>query len=193
MSVERKQVDTSAIKGIPIIWLMGGPGSGKGTQCDKICIKYGFTHLSSGDILRNEVMSGTPRGRQLYQLMSNGEPVPNEVVDDLLAESMVKKAESKGFLIDGYPMDTDQAESFTKNIAAPNMVILLECNDEILKERLKGRNNFDDTQDAILKRIETYNSKTKPVAQKHNAKVINASGASDAVFAELEKIVATLL
>lgn len=55
------------------------------------------------------------------------------------------------------------------------------------------RNNFDDTQDAILKRIETYNSKTKPVAQKHNAKVINASGASDAVFAELEKIVATLL
>jgi adenylate kinase len=193
MSVDRKQVDTSAIKGIPIIWLMGGPGSGKGTQCDKICIKYGFTHLSSGDILRNEVMSGTPRGRQLYQLMSNGEPVPNEVVDDLLAESMVKKAESKGFLIDGYPMDTDQAESFTKNIAAPNMVILLECNDEILKERLKGRNNFDDTQDAILKRIETYNSKTKPVAQKHNAKVINASGASDAVFAELEKIVATLL
>jgi len=193
MSVERKQVDTSAIKGIPIIWLMGGPGSGKGTQCDKICIKYGFTHLSSGDILRNEVMSGTPRGRQLYQMMSNGEPVPNEVVDDLLAEAMVKKAESKGFLIDGYPMDTEQAESFTKNIAAPNMVILLECNDEILKERLKGRNNFDDTKDAILKRIETYNSKTKPVAQKHNAKVINASGASDAVFAELEKIVATLL
>jgi len=193
MSVERKQVDTSTIKGIPIIWLMGGPGSGKGTQCDKICIKYGFTHLSSGDILRNEVMSGTPRGRQLYQMMSNGEPVPNEVVDDLLAEAMVKKAESKGFLIDGYPMDTEQAESFTKNIAAPNMVILLECNDEILKERLKGRNNFDDTKDAILKRIETYNSKTKPVAQKHNAKVINASGASDAVFAELEKIVATLL
>ena len=75
--------------------LLGGPGSGKGTQCDKICIKYGFTHLSSGDILRNEVMSGTPRGRQLYQMMSNGEPVPNEVVDDLLAEAMVKKAESK--------------------------------------------------------------------------------------------------
>jgi len=188
MSVERKQVDTSAIKGIPIIWLMGGPGSGKGTQCDKICIKYGFTHLSSGDILRNEVMSGTPRGRQLYQMMSNGEPVPNEVVDDLLAEAMVKKAESKGFLIDGYPMDTEQAESFTKNIAAPNMVILLECNDEILKERLKGRNNFDDTEDAIEKRIVIYNEKTKQVASKNNAKVINADRTAEEIFEDLQKV-----
>ena len=73
----------------------GGPGSGKGTQCDKVCVKYGYTHMSTGDLLRFEVMSGTPRGRQLYQLMANGQAVPNAVVDDLLAEAMVKKSSSK--------------------------------------------------------------------------------------------------
>merc|ERR1712088_724826 len=150
MSVDRVKVDTSAIKGIPIIWLMGGPGSGKGTQCDRICVKYGYTHLSSGDILRFEVMSGSARGRQLYQMMANGEAVPNEVVNDLLADA------------------------FVKNIGEPNMVLLLECNDEILKQRLNERNNFDDTPDSILKRLTTYNEKTKPIATKFNAIKINA-------------------
>ena len=75
--------------------ITGGPGSGKGTQCDRICVKYGYTHMSSGDLLRNEVMSMTERGRQLYQLMANGEAVPNQIVDELLAETMVKKKDSK--------------------------------------------------------------------------------------------------
>ena len=73
----------------------GGPGSGKGTQCDRICVKYGYTHMSSGDLLRNEVMSMTERGRKLYQLMANGEAVPNSVVDELLVEAMTSKKSSK--------------------------------------------------------------------------------------------------
>merc|ERR1739846_105033 len=141
MSVDRVKVDTSAIKGIPIIWLMGGPGSGKGTQCDRICVKYGYTHLSSGDILRFEVMSGSARGRQLYQMMANGEAVPNE----------------------------------------------------ILKQRLNKRNNFDDTPDSILKRLTTYNEKTKPIATKFNAIKINAEERpADDIFVDIQKIVETL-
>lgn len=70
----------------------GGPGSGKGTQCENIHIKYGFTHISSGDLLRADVMSGSVRGQQLYKLMSTGEQVPDEIVDDILAEGMVAKA-----------------------------------------------------------------------------------------------------
>merc|ERR1712072_562155 len=195
MSVDRVKVDTSAIKGIPIIWLMGGPGSGKGTQCDRICVKYGFTHLSSGDILRFEVMSGSARGRQLYQMMANGEAVPNEVVNDLLAEAMVKKAESKctGFIVDGFPMDAEQADAFVKDIGEPNMVLLLECNDEILKQRLNKRNNFDDTPDSIMKRLTTYNEKTKPIASKFKATQIDAGGRpADDIFLDIQKIVETL-
>lgn len=186
--IERVAVDTSSIKGIPIIWIMGGPGSGKGTQCDRICVKYGYTHMSSGDLLRNEVLSGTPRGRQLYALMADGKPVPNEYVNDLLAETMVKKAASKGFLIDGFPMDSEQADSFISDIGSPTAVILFEANDTILQERLKSRNNFDDTEDSILKRIDSYNQKTKPVADKFGAKIVSAERTADEIFADVQPI-----
>merc|ERR1711973_1029803 len=185
--VERKVIDTSSIKGIPIIWIMGGPGSGKGTQCDRICVKYGYTHMSSGDLLRNEVMSGSPRGRQIYALM---------------AEAMVKKASSKGFLIDGFPMDSEQAEAFISDIGTPIAVILFEANDAILQERLKSRNNFDDTVDAIEKRIAQWNEKTKPVALKFGPKIIQAEYAEkfgatkqrtvDEITIEVEKIMESL-
>jgi len=186
--IERAAVDTSAIKGIPIIWIMGGPGSGKGTQCDRICVKYGYTHMSSGDLLRNEVLSGTARGRQLYALMADGKPVPNEYVNDLLAETMVKKAASKGFLIDGFPMDSEQADSFISDIGSPTAVILFEANDTILQERLKSRNNFDDTEESILKRIDNYNQQTKPVADKFNAKIVNAERTADEIFPDVEAV-----
>ena len=78
-----------------ILLILGGPGSGKGTQCERITMKFSFTHISSGDLLRAEVMSGTNRGMQLYKLMASGESVPNEIVDDILAEAMVRKADSK--------------------------------------------------------------------------------------------------
>ena len=72
---------------------IGGPGSGRGTQCEKICLKHGdFVHLSSGDLMKAEVMSGSGRGAKLYQLMSQGESVPNEIVDDIIAEAMVRKS-----------------------------------------------------------------------------------------------------
>jgi adenylate kinase len=186
--IERAAVDTSAIKGIPIIWIMGGPGSGKGTQCDRLCVKYGYTHMSSGDLLRNEVLSGTARGRQLYALMADGKPVPNEYVNDLLAETMVKKAASKGFLIDGFPMDSEQADSFISDIGSPTAVILFEANDTILQERLKSRNNFDDTEESILKRIENYNQQTKPVADKFKAKIVNAERTADEIFPDVEAV-----
>merc|ERR1711936_161426 len=95
-------VDCSALtaSGLPIVWVLGGPGCGKGTQCDKIVAKYGFTHLSSGDLLREEVQSGSPRGKELLAIMEKGDLVPLQVVLDLLAEAMIKKlGGSKGFLI----------------------------------------------------------------------------------------------
>merc|ERR1711935_1187618 len=200
--VERTVIDTSSIKGIPIIWIMGGPGSGKGTQCDKICVKYGYTHMSSGDLLRNEVMSGTPRGRAIYALMADGKPVPNANVNDLLAEAMVKKASSKGFLIDGFPMDSEQAEAFISDIGTPAAVILFEANDAILQERLKSRSNFDDTADAVERRLAQWNEKTKPVALTFGPKIIQLEFAEkfgatrhrtvDEITAEVEKIMGTI-
>jgi adenylate kinase len=92
-------------------------GSGKGTQCERIVKKYGYTHLSSGDLLRATVQSGSPLGNQLNELMQKGLLVPNELVLDMLKEAMIAKAsESKGYLIDGYPRQVDQGIQFESEV-----------------------------------------------------------------------------
>ena len=78
---------------------IGGPGSGRGTQCEKLALKYKYKHLSSGDLLRHEVMSGSQRGGNLYKLMANGDAVPNGIVNDVIAEAMVKSADGNDVII----------------------------------------------------------------------------------------------
>nr|CAI5862677.1 unnamed protein product [Callosobruchus analis] len=125
---------------VPIIWVLGGPGSGKGTQCDKIVAKYGFTHLSSGDLLRAEVASGSPRGKELSDIMERGELVPVEVVLELLKEAIIKALPtSKGFLIDGYPREKEQGILFEKNVAPVNLVLFFDASDETLVKRYAFR------------------------------------------------------
>ena len=96
----------------------GGPGSGKGTQCDRIVRDFGYTHLSTGDLLRDEVKKGTEIGRQCEQLMEDGKLVPVEVTLKLIKKAMKegKKNNTKGFLIDGFPRAVDQAEMFEKKV-----------------------------------------------------------------------------
>merc|ERR1740137_420607 len=96
-----------------IIFVCGGPGSGKGTQCERIVAKYGFTHLSSGDLLREEVASGSPRGNELNAMMQAGKLVPLETVLELIRDRMLAKGnKTDGFLIDGYPREVDQGKKF---------------------------------------------------------------------------------
>merc|ERR1712241_723945 len=126
-------VDCSALtaSGLPIVWVLGGPGCGKGTQCDKIVAKYGFTHLSSGDLLRDEVKSGSDRGKQLNAMMEKGDLVPLFVVLDLLSEAMLSKlGGSKGFLIDGYPREVAQGQEFEKEICPCTKILYFEVKDE---------------------------------------------------------------
>lgn len=97
--------------------MVGGPGSGKGTQCERIVAKYGYTHLSSGDLLRAEVKSGSARGQMLNEMMEKGELVSNQIVLDMIKDAMLNKIEtSNGFLIDGYPREVDQGIEFEKQV-----------------------------------------------------------------------------
>nr|KAF6283027.1 adenylate kinase 1 [Pipistrellus kuhlii] len=103
------------LKKTKIIFVVGGPGSGKGTQCEKIVQKYGYTHLSTGDLLRAEVSSGSARGKMLSEIMEKGQLVPLETVLDMLRDAMMAVVEtSKGFLIDGYPREVQQGEEFER-------------------------------------------------------------------------------
>ena len=94
-------IDDSTIKGKPIVWIMGPPGSGKGAQCERLYVQYKFAHISSGELLRNKVVEDPVQYREAFKLMSEGVPVPNEIVTAILAEGMknaVSEEHVNGFL-----------------------------------------------------------------------------------------------
>uniref|UniRef100_A0A915D7X7 glucuronosyltransferase n=1 Tax=Ditylenchus dipsaci TaxID=166011 RepID=A0A915D7X7_9BILA len=187
-STQRKKIDLSALKSakVPIFFIVGGPGSGKGTQCEKIVAKYGFEHLSSGDLLRAEVESGTPRGAQLTAIMDAGQLVPLTTVLDLIKESMVRAVVTKsgdkhgcrGFLIDGYPREVEQGTEFEYEIQPSTLVIYFETS---------GR--ADDNIETITKRLETFKLATAPVVKYYDdlGKLarIKADGTVEEIFAEV--------
>ncbi|XP_061377187.1 adenylate kinase isoenzyme 1 isoform X2 [Danaus plexippus] len=179
----------------PIVWVLGGPGSGKGTQCEKIIAKYGFTHLSTGDLLRAEVKSGSERAKTLTAIMERGELVPNDIVLDLLKEAMVAKAgEARGFLIDGYPREKSQGIAFESAIAPVTVIIYFEASPETLTKRLLGRavssGRSDDNEDTIKLRLKTFLENNDQVLAQYPDKLrrINAEDSVDAVFNEIVKV-----
>ncbi|KRZ78452.1 Adenylate kinase isoenzyme 1, partial [Trichinella papuae] len=197
--IERKNIDLTPLKNakLPIIFVVGGPGSGKGTQCAKIVDKYNLTHLSSGDLLRSEVNSGSERGGQLKDIMASGELVALEIVLDLVKEAMLEaiKKGSRGFLIDGYPRDVRQGEIFEAEIMPCELVIFFDVSDETMMQRLLGRGQtsgrVDDNKETITKRLDTFHKQTQPVIDYYKAKnklvQIHAEGKVDDIFAEVDK------
>lgn len=178
---------------VPLIWILGGPGSGKGTQCEKIVKKYGFTHLSSGDLLRNEVTNGSPRGKEISATMESGELVPVEVVLDLLKEAIYKALPSaKGFLIDGFPRERDQGILFEKKVKSVDLVLFFDATEETLVRRLLGRartsGRVDDNEDSIKKRLNTFKRYNDQILTHYESKLkrINAERDTDQIFAEVQ-------
>ena len=177
--------------------MVGGPGSGKGTQCEKIVNRYGYTHLSSGDLLRAEVKSGSERGMKLNEMMKNGELVPDEIVMDMIRDAMfLRKDASAGFLIDGYPRKVDQGKEFEKEICACQLVLYVEASDETMKKRLLSRGEtsgrVDDNEESIKQRLELFHQVTKPVVDHYEKqkklKRVSAEPEPAEVFKEVQKI-----
>merc|ERR1711920_541021 len=170
MALERKNIDKSPLTkaGLPVIWVLGGPGCGKGTQCDRIVAKYGYTHLSSGDLLREEVQGGSERGKTLNAMMEKGDLVPLFVVLDLLAEAMLA------------------ALSCSK-------ILYFQVSDETMTERLlqrgKSSGRVDDNVETIKKRLDTFHKHSEPVMAHFASKcaAIPAERSVDDIFADVLK------
>ncbi|CAF1389050.1 unnamed protein product [Rotaria magnacalcarata] len=182
------------LKDKKIIFVVGGPGSGKGTQCERIVHQYGFTHLSTGDLLREAVQSKSERGEQLNALMKEGKLVPMEVVLELLRDNMITKAdESKGFLIDGYPREVPQAKKFEEMIAVCNLVLYVKASDDTMTKRLLHRGQtsgrVDDNAETIKNRLKTFHDQTFPVLDLYEKQgklaEVNSELAPDDVFIEV--------
>jgi len=184
-----------------IVFVLGGPGCGKGTQCDRIKERYsGVVHLSAGDLLRDEVKSKSAVGAACEALMTEGKLVPVSVTIQLLKNAMVASGGSV-FLIDGFPRALDQAEVFEADIGLPQAVLFFDCPEEEMQKRLMKRGETsgrsDDNAETIMKRFKTFVEQSLPVkdfyAAKSLAHVISAVASPDDVFVEVEKALDPLL
>jgi len=193
---------TEELKGKPIVFVVGGPGSGKGTQCEKIVEKYGFTHFSSGDLLRAEVVSGSEKGDWLKSIMEKGELVPLEEVLELIKKNMISSSESsKGFLIDGYPREIEQGIKFENTIAPCTFVLWIDASQQTMMERLlhraKTSGRADDNEQTIKNRLETFVRATEPVIEyykkQNKVKQINSELPVDDVFEQVDGVMQEIL
>ncbi|KAJ3274964.1 hypothetical protein HDV01_001828 [Terramyces sp. JEL0728] len=152
-----------------IVFVLGGPGSGKGTQCEKLADEFQLVHLSTGDILRKEVLNGTDIGLEADKLMKEGKIVPKEFLTDILRRKISENMNAVGFLIDGFPRTLDQAADFEKLIGPCRAVLAYDCPLSILEQRLlergKTSGRADDNLETIKKRFDTFKEQSVPVIQ----------------------------
>ena len=178
--------------------LFGPPGSGKGTQSEKLIAQYGFKHLSTGDILRNEIRNGTDLGMEAKSLMDQGVLVPDAVVIGMIRKSLEENPGVNGFLFDGFPRTRPQAEALdallTEKKMTINVVLALQVSKSELIKRLLNRGltsgRTDDVNEAVISsRIEEYERKTAAVAdyyKKFNKVVyIPGEGSVNEIFGKL--------
>ncbi|MBN8784732.1 MAG: adenylate kinase [Sphingobacteriales bacterium SCN 48-20] len=182
--------------------LFGPPGSGKGTQSEKLVDKYGLVHLSTGNLLREEIKSETPLGLEAKKFIDKGQLVPDEVVIGMVDSYFDKHKDARGFLFDGFPRTVAQAEALDKllelkknGIAA---VLALEVGEEELIARLLNRGKTsgrsDDTDEAVIrKRFSVYSQETSPVAEHYRKQdkfhSIKGEGSVDAIFDALSSAI----
>ena len=161
------------------IVLFGAPGAGKGTQAVMLAKEHDLVHLSTGDILRKELSAGTELGKQAKAFMDKGEFVPDEVVIDMIRSQIEQYPDAKGFIFDGFPRTTAQAEALDRMLNEKGMeitaMIALEVEHNELVNRLMKRGESsgrtdDQSLDVISNRIDVYHQKTKPLISYYHAR-----------------------
>ena len=175
--------------------LFGPPGSGKGTQSEKLVEKYGLVHLSTGNLLREEIANKTPLGMEAKNFMDKGQLVPDEVVIGMIDNSLDHHKDAIGFLFDGFPRTVAQAEALDKLLDlktnAISLVLALEVSEDELVKRLLNRGKTsgrsDDTNEAVIrKRFAVYSQETEPVAVHYKKdkkfQSIKGEGSVDDIF-----------
>lgn len=180
--------------------LFGPPGSGKGTQSEKLIAKYHLKHLSTGDLLRSEISNKTQLGLEAKRYMDKGSLVPDEVVIGMINDALDNNPKADGFLFDGFPRTAVQAEELDKLLTRKKtcidvMLALKVSEDELIKRLIKrgetsGRS--DDTNEQIIRaRIEEYHKKTAAVADHYQKEdkvvMVKGEGSVDDIFDRLCK------
>lgn len=187
------------------IVIFGAPGSGKGTQSELMIKKYGFEHISTGDVLRSEIKNGTELGKTAKAYIDKGQLIPDELMIDILAsvyDSFGK--EHKGVIFDGFPRTIPQAEALKKMLAERGhsiaAMIELYAPEDILMARLlnrgKEQGRSDDNEETINKRLAVYHNQTAPLIDWYKAEnlhhYVKSYGELQDIFADICKVIDAL-
>lgn len=180
-----------------VIFVLGGPGAGKGTQCEKIVSEFGYVHFSAGDLLRAERASGSKDGDLIESCITEGKIVPVEITISLIEKAM-NKSPVKKFIIDGFPRNEDNLTGYNKRMdgkADVKCVLFFDCPEEEcirrIMERGKASGRSDDNPESLKKRFKTYYNDTMPIINHYESKglvkKIAALRPPDEVFEDVKK------
>ncbi|XP_042003152.1 UMP-CMP kinase 3-like isoform X1 [Salvia splendens] len=195
-----KEVNGSSLpdKKPTVVFVLGGPGSGKGTQCANIVQHFGYTHLSAGDLLRAEQNSGSENGEMIKNMIKDGQIVPSEVTVKLLLWAMEESGNDK-FLIDGFPRNEENRAAFESVTGIePEFVLFFDCPEEEMEKRVLNRNQgrADDNIESIRKRFKVYTQSSLPVIEYYDSKgkvrKIDASKPVEEVFEAVKEFFTSL-
>ena len=196
-------METGAVKKHKVLFVLGGPGSGKGTMCERMVEQYGFVHFSTGDLLRAEVSKKSELGLEIDSYISKGDLVPGDIAVKLLKVRIQSGSTDDVHIIDGYPRNQSNIDFWNEVVGDEINVkgcIFLEASDEIMKQRILSRGKdsgrSDDNEEVFNKRIQVYHDETQPILtyyedQKKLFKV-SANGTKDECFVEVESVLKTL-
>lgn len=180
--------------------MLGPPGSGKGTQAKRLAAAYGAEHLSTGDMLRTEVASGTGVGLAARVLMDRGDLVPDDLILKMIAGRLESLGNDAGFILDGFPRTEAQAVALDLTLDSigrtVDRVVLVRVGDAEIKSRLAGRarseGRTDDTGEVIDRRLDVYRRQTEPLIAYYRRKgqlaEVEGEQPIDAVYSELKKL-----
>lgn len=183
------------------IVIFGGPGSGKGTQSEKIVAKYGINHISTGEVLRAEIKKGSELGKTAQGYIDQGQLIPDELMINILASVLDSFTDSKGVIFDGFPRTIPQAEALKKVLADRNqevsIMLDLDVPDEELVTRLikrgKESGRADDNEETIKKRLNVYHNQTAPLIDWYKSEGqychITGVGSMEGIFEEICKAI----
>ncbi|KAF4678171.1 adenylate kinase [Perkinsus chesapeaki] len=192
-SVTRSATDPLSSSNPFVVFVLGGPGCGKGTNCARISKEFGFIHLSTGDLLRDEVKKGSDLGKEAKAIMEQGLLLDDSIVLRLLKNAMVAAVlDGRGnkFLVDGYPRSLEQARMFEKEICTVSLVLYFDASDKAMTERIlergKTSGRVDDNIETIGKRLQTFHNCTEPVVSFYDClgklRKVPADGTLDEVY-----------
>ena len=199
---ERHLIGSREAEGALIGLIFGPPGSGKGTQAARIQDEFKMSHLSTGEILRHEVATGTPIGKEAARLMAAGDLVPDELIDRIVQGRLSHTSSGSSVLLDGFPRTVEQAKALDAMLAELgrriDFVVALDVPEPALVERLLHRaaveGRADDTRDAIMERMHEYRTRTAAVLDHYrkngvHVEEVDGRGGVDEVFQRVREAI----